>query len=309
LVSAKSIQEQPKRILNVSPCFDFGAGGGISEGTMTLLCGAPKCGKTSLALHISKKAQQLGKHIYWLDVEHRLKTRDLSGIPDLDLERFTVISSKKGKILSAQDFLNIASHIVNNCYGSVLVIDSFSGLCSEDELAGTMEDQQRADVQKLLKKWCRKSAGSISINNMIVISMVHIMANVTGYGKKTLDTGGYGINYHSDNKLSCTGIEYIEDGIRKIGQNIKWTFDWANIAAPGSKVENILVYGKGIDEVAELVKLSIDFGLIVKGGAWFTYGEQKIQGESNVVSKFKEDPELLAKLQKDYNTLMGHPDP
>lgn len=97
LVSAKSIQEQPKQILSISPCFDLGAGGGISEGTMTLLCGAPKCGKTSTALHIAKKAQALGKHIYWLDVEHRLKSRDLSGIPDLDLDKFTVISSKKVK--------------------------------------------------------------------------------------------------------------------------------------------------------------------------------------------------------------------
>lgn len=43
------------------------------------------------------------------------------------------------------------------------------------------------------------------------------------------------------------------------------------------------MYGTGISHEGELVDLGVDYGIIAKSGAWFSYGEERLgQGRENV---------------------------
>jgi RecA/RadA recombinase len=186
LLTANSIIEKNLLTIPVSPALDIVLNGGIPEGSFVIFTGQPKCGKTTTSLDFCATAQKpeyaygsfkAGREVYYLNIEGRLKKRDLEGIPGLNLERFNIIGSQEGKILHAEEYLQIAERIINEIPGSVLIIDSYSALCTEAEITSDMNKMQRADGAKLLAKFCRKVANVIPVNRNIVIGITHLMGN------------------------------------------------------------------------------------------------------------------------------------
>ncbi len=207
ILSGNAIVDKESIVIPVSPALDMILSGGIPEGSFVVFTGQPKCGKTTSALTFAATAQnelyqgdlKKPRHVYYLNIEGRLKKRDLEGIPNLDLTRFSVIGSQEGKILHAEEYLQIAERIINEEPGSVLIIDSYSALCTEAEITSDMDKMQRADGAKLLAKFCRKVANVIPVNRNIVIGITHLMGNPTGYGAEFKEKSGQAIkNGHKD---------------------------------------------------------------------------------------------------------------
>ena len=71
--TGKALLDTKREIIPFAPNLNSILGGGIPEGTMVLIAGKPKNGKSSAILHFLKNAQQAGRHIWYFDVESRLK--------------------------------------------------------------------------------------------------------------------------------------------------------------------------------------------------------------------------------------------
>ena len=163
ILNGNAIVDKEPLIIPVSPSLDIVLNGGIPEGSFVVLTGQPKCGKTTTSLDFAATAQKqqyqgqskAPREVYYLNIEGRLKKRDLEGIPGLDLSRFHVIGSQQGKILHAEEYLQIAERIINEIPGSVIIIDSYSALCTEAEITSDMDKMQRADGAKLLAIWIK----------------------------------------------------------------------------------------------------------------------------------------------------------
>ena len=100
LMSGNAIKEKETIVIPLSPSLDMILNGGVPEGSFVVLTGQPKCGKTTTSLQIAALAQQKqyaygdfekGREVYFLNIEGRIKKRDLSGIKGLDLDRFHII--------------------------------------------------------------------------------------------------------------------------------------------------------------------------------------------------------------------------
>jgi RecA/RadA recombinase len=121
ILSGNSIVDKKSVIIPVSPALDLILQGGIPEGSFVVFTGQPKCGKTTTSLDFAATAQKeeyqgdlkKPRHVYYLNIEGRLKKRDLEGIKNLDLDRFDVIGSQQGKILHAEEYLQIAEKLIN----------------------------------------------------------------------------------------------------------------------------------------------------------------------------------------------------
>jgi recombination protein RecA len=242
-----------------------------------------------------------------------LKKRDLEGIPGLDLSRFDIIGSQQGKILHAEEYLQIAERIINEEPGCVLIIDSYSALCTEAEITSDMDKMQRADGAKLLAKFCRKVANVIPVNKNIVIGITHLMGNPTGYGAEFKEKSGQAIAYQTDIKLrakSFSAWTLGSDG-NQIGQEITWQVVCSALGPPGGTITSYLRYGQGIDKQTELIVLASDMGLINKGGAWYTLDfvdgdtKPKFQGVEKVRLYLLEHPEVYDKLYGEVKNMMG----
>ena len=134
----------------------------------------------------------------------------LQGIVPLDLapEKFQLVASNEDRILSAEDFVNIASEIIKNEPRVVVILDSTSSLCSQDELDGEITGSGRAKGPRILASFCRKMGTVVPVMNSIVIMMQHLIANTSGYGSPYYEDSGRKVQYQADIKLRCKSFQY-----------------------------------------------------------------------------------------------------
>lgn len=316
ILNGSAIVDKPTLVIPVSPSLDIVLNGGVPEGSFVVLTGQPKCGKTTTSLDFAATAQRKeyahstfkeGRQVYYLNIEGRLKKRDLEGIPGLDLSRFHVIGSQQGKILHAEEYLQIAERIINEIPGSVLIIDSYSALCTEAEITSDMDKMQRADGAKLLAKFCRKVANVIPVNKNIVIGITHLMGNPTGYGAEFKEKSGQAIAYQTDIKLRAKTFKpwTVSSDSTQIGQEVEWQVICSALGPPGASITSYIRYGQGIDKHTELINFAVDIGLINKGGAWYTYGKEKFQGMEKLRQYFVDNPKEYSTLEQSVKDTMG----
>jgi len=315
ILSGNSIIDKQNIIIPISPSLDMVLNGGIPEGSFVVLTGQPKCGKTTTSLDFAATAQKqeyqgnlkTTREVYYLNIEGRLKKRDLEGIPGLNLDKFHVIGSQQGKILHAEEYLQIAERIINEIPGSVLIIDSYSALCTEAEITSEMDKMQRADGAKLLAKFCRKVANVIPVNKNIVIGITHLMGNPTGYGAEFKEKSGQAIAYQTDIKLRAKTFKpwTLSADSTQIGQEIEWQVVCSALGPPGGSTTSYIRYGSGIDKYVELLNFAIDIGIINKGGAWYTYNTEKFQGMEKLRQYFVDNTDEYTKLEKIVKETMG----
>jgi recombination protein RecA len=320
ILSGNALVDKKVLTIPVSPSLDIALNGGIPEGSFVVLTGQPKCGKTTSSLDFAATAQKLeyahgsfkdGRQVYYLNIEGRLKKRDLEGIPGLDLARFHVIGSQQGKILHGEEYLQIGERIINEIPGCVLIIDSYSALCTEAEITSDMDKMQRADGAKLLAKFCRKVANVIPVNKNIVIGITHLMGNPTGYGAEFKEKSGQAIAYQTDIKLRAKTFKpwVVGTDNTQIGQEIEWQVVCSALGPPGAVTTSYIRYGQGIDKCTELVNLASDLGIISKGGAWYTIttldDKPKFQGTEKVRAFLLENPKAYDTIEKSVKEVLG----
>lgn len=301
MVNAEDVANKERKIISIGPVLDF-ATGGIPEGSWVLLSGTPKCGKSTTALQIAANAQQeYGKQIFIGNVEHRINEKELRGIHGLDVSKVKMIQSEKGKILTAQDFLQEFTTVIKTIPGCVLIIDSSSALCAEKEYSEDITSQARNEGPKLLATFCRKMASVVPVQDVTLIIIQHLIANTSGYGSPYYEDGGNKIQYQADLKLRCSSFQKwnakTNDDSTRVGQVVNWQIITSALGAPGGKVQSYIRYGYGIDEVKEYIDLGLDMGIIDKGGAWYTFSELKAQGEDKLRAALLENPEKLQELK------------
>ena len=320
VLSANSVLDTKVMNIPISPSLDIILNGGVPEGSFVIFTGQPKCGKTTTSLYLAGNAQQPeygygsfkdGREVYYLNIEGRLKKRDLEGIPHINKDRFHIIGSQQGKILHAEEYLQIAEKIINQVPGSVVIIDSYSALCTEAEITSDMGKMQRADGAKLLAKFCRKVANVIPVNKNIVIGITHLMGNPTGYGAEFKEKSGQAVAYQTDIKLRAKKFSPWKVGKEdtQIGQEVEWQVVTSALGSPGGNIVSHLRYGEGIDKHMELFSLAVDIGLIHKGGAWYTFSSlpdsPKFQGAEKARDFLLSKPEVYKDLWDQIKDTMG----
>lgn len=311
--SGEDLLNRDQEILSISPRIDSILNGGIPEGTATFVVGKPKSGKTTLLLRACAQAQKQNRDVWYIDVEHRLGKKNIAGCAGLDPspQKFHHIHSSEGQILNAQKILTIAVKVLTDIPRSMVVIDSFGALVTEDEMTGELKGRQRTDLHGLLSLWHKILCPIIQINKNYLFGVQHIYANVAPSGpmdkKKTVEAGSSKGMFLSSNKLSVKYFEYWDAGQDRVGQKVHWQCDFSELGAPGGSCESYLRYGVGIDILQELIMTGIDAGLIQRSGSWFncpfiakrTGGEPKFQGEAKLYDGIFETQEWQGWLEND----------
>lgn len=269
LISAK----RQLKSMTVSPSLDLALNGGLLEGTWNIISGDPKTGKSTTCLQMCKNAQDDGRPVIYIDGESRLKAYNLVGTEGLDLEKIQIVHSPEGgESLSAEDFLKIAENLFKRPenVGAVCVIDSCSSLVPRNELEEDPSGSLRSSLPKLLSHWIKKNAQTVAKNKIIVLIITHYITNTSGYGKIKVPDCGVMVQYQADSRMDIAKIEPWEENNKKIGQLVHWKISCSALGASGAECVSYLRYGKGIDKEKEIIELAESFGIIEKGGAWYS---------------------------------------
>lgn len=310
-LDASFILDSPKKVISMGPGKDIMLSGGIPESTIAILESPPKIGKTTLALHVVANAQRQHNKIgIYVSVENRLSVKNLKGVKGLDIspDKFKIISSQKGEILSAEQILTKAEQALIDFPGCVMIFDSFSSLSSSAERTGNYgEGFGNVSARKMEGEFARRIGPIVQVNDGIVIGIAHVTPNLNMPGNSTKLSKA--MLYQMDIRLSLKKVYPSGDwtsGDHIIGQKVNIECLTSALGAPGMSCTSWLKYGEGFSNEAELASLALDLSLIEKSGSWMKIEkfDVKVQGMSDMAELLESRRDIYDDLLKSIKEMM-----
>lgn len=263
-------------VIGISPALDIALGGGLREGSVVVMTGDPKSGKTTTALHFAAKCQAKNKRVIYINTEGRLSKQNFEGIKNLQPDNILIIESTDDRVLSAEDFLNIVEYYINNDPGCLIITDSLSNMVPACELEGEVRTGVRNALPRLLSMFFKRISGTLMKNKTILICITHNIANTGGspYAPQKMADCGNMLQYQAGTNMVITHRgkwQVPKDTGPHVGQIANWSVKTSNAGGrPNSTAESWIRYGIGIDEVQEIIHIACEFRLIKTSGAWYT---------------------------------------
>ncbi|HUX92176.1 MAG TPA: recombinase RecA [Ignavibacteriaceae bacterium] len=274
--------------------------GGVPRGRVTEIYGPESSGKTTLCLHIIAEAQKAGGLAAFIDAEHAL---DVNYAKRLGVDTANLL-------LSQPDFgeqaLEITDTLVRSNALDIIVIDSVAALVPRSEIEGEMGDATMGVQARLMSQALRKLTGAISKSKTSVIFINQLRSKIgVMFGSPETTTGGNALKFYASLRLDIRRIAAIKEGNDVVGNRTKVKIVKSKVAPPFKEVEFDILYNEGISKTGDLLDLATNLGVVKKGGAWFTYEEDRFQGREQFRQKLIELPALYSKLEKEVKTKLG----
>jgi recombination protein RecA len=146
----------------------------------------------------------------------------------------------------------------------------------------------------------RKLSGVINKSNTTAIFINQLREKVgIMFGNPETTTGGRALKFYASVRIDIRRVEAIKNGTEVIGNRTKAKIVKNKVAPPFRDVEFDIIYGKGISKEGSLLDLAVEYEVINKSGAWFSYNGQRIgQGRENTKTYLAENPEIMAEVDQ-----------
>ena len=266
--------------------------GGVPRGRIIEIYGPEASGKTTLALHVLASAQKKGGEAAFIDVEHALDPTYARAL-GVDIDNLLISQPDTG-----EQALEITEQLVRSGAIDVIVVDSVAALLPRSELEGEMGDSSVGVVARLMSQALRKLTGAVSKTNTVVIFINQLREKIgVMYGNPETTPGGRALKYFSSVRIDVRRIETMKVAGEMIGNRTRAKIVKNKVAPPFKEAEFDIIYGEGISKIGEIIDLGVKLDLIDKAGAWFTVGEQRLQGRDSVKAYLQENPEIADELE------------
>ena len=266
--------------------------GGVPRGRIVEIYGPESSGKTTLALHILASAQKTGGEVAFIDVEHALEPAYARAL-GVDIDSLLISQPDTG-----EQALEITDHLVRSGALDVVVVDSVAALLPRSELEGEMGESSVGVIARLMSQALRKLAGTVSRTNCIVVFINQLREKIgVMYGNPETTPGGRALKYFSSVRIDVRRIETLKVGGEMIGNRTRAKIVKNKVAPPFKEAEFDIIYGEGISKIGEIVDLGVKLDLIDKAGAWYTYGDVRVQGRDSMKEYLREHPDVSDQIE------------
>jgi recombination protein RecA len=284
-----------------SVALDYALGiGGVPRGRIVEIYGPESSGKTTLCLHTIAEAQKIGGIAAFIDAEHALDAQYARRL-GVDVNNLLLSQPDYG-----EQALEIVDTLVRSNALDIIVIDSVAALVPRSEIEGEMGDAQMGVQARLMSQALRKITGAVSRSKTCVIFTNQLRSKIgVMFGSPETTTGGNALKFYASLRMDIRRIAAIKDGQDVVGNRTKVKVVKSKVAPPFKQVEFDILYNEGISKSGELIDLGVDHGIIKKGGAWFTFGEDRFQGREQFRTQLRENPEMLNKLEMEVKQKLG----
>ena len=259
--------------------FDYVTDGGIAQcegGHKIELYGRESSGKTTLAMKIVAKFQELGKACVWINAENNFDKLwgEMNGVDNDKL------------MVTKPETLEGAGDMIIDMVGKIdlIVIDSISMLLPAEELEGTLEDKHMASQAKINAPFCRKLLQSYKDAKTVIVFINQIREKVgIMYGNPETTSGGRALKHLYDTRVEVRVGKPIEEGTgeqkERVGHEIvmKCTKNKKGKAFLQSVVDFYSI--AKFDNRKSLLFAGIKYGVIKLEGKTYTYKEIKAVGQ------------------------------
>lgn len=268
--------------------------GGIPKGRIIEIYGPESSGKTTVTLHMVAEVQKRGGIAGFIDAEHALDPVYAKNI-GVDIDNLYISQPDNG-----EQALEITETMVRSGAIDIIVVDSVAALVPKAEIDGDMGDSHVGLQARLMSQALRKLTAVISKSNCTVVFINQLREKVgIMFGNPETTTGGRALKFYSSVRLDVRRIESLKQGGEVIGNRTRVKVVKNKIAPPFKEAEFDIMFGEGISTVGDILDLAANCDVIVKSGAWYAYGGNKIgQGRENAKQYLKEHPEMCEEVTK-----------
>jgi recombination protein RecA len=273
--------------------------GGLPDGRIIEVYGPESAGKTTIALLFIAGEQALGNLAAFVDAEHALDPAYASML-GVNMDELTVAQPDSG-----EQALETVEALIDSGAVSIIVVDSVAALVPQAELDGEMGDAVMGAQARLMSQGCRKLGAKAHRAGVKIIFINQIREKIgVMFGNPETTTGGKALKFWASVRLDvrrksdgANGAD-IKSANVVVGHRIKIKAVKNKVGPPLRECVLDLIYGVGIDKVADLVKYAKECGALTSSGAWLILnGERIANGFDNTVEALKNDAALLKAVQ------------
>jgi recombination protein RecA len=178
-------------------------------------------------------------------------------------------------------------------------VDSVAALTPKAEIEGEMGDSHVGLQARLMSQALRKLTANVKHANtmMVFINQIRMKIGVM-FGSPETTTGGNALKFYASVRLDIRRIGAVKEGDEVVGNETRVKVVKNKVSPPFKQAEFQIMYGKGINQLAEVVDLGVKEGFVDKAGAWYAYNGDKIgQGKANACKFLEDNPEMAQEIE------------
>ena len=256
--------------------------GGLPRGRMIEIYGPESSGKTTVALQAIAEAQKLGGVAAFVDAEHALDP---------------VYAKKLGVNL---DDLYVSQPDTGEQALDIVVVDSVAALTPKAEIEGDMGDSHVGLQARLMSQALRKLTAIVNKSKTCVVFINQLREKVgVMFGNPEVTPGGKALKFYASVRIDIRKTDILKDTEGAAGNRTRAKVVKNKLAPPFRQAEFDIMYGEGISQEGCLIDLGVQYDVIKKSGAWFSYNDQKVANGREKMRQFlKDNPELSKEIEE-----------
>ncbi len=268
--------------------------GGVPRGRMIEIYGPESSGKTTVALHCVAEAQKMGGIAAFVDAEHALDPVYAKHL-GVDLNELYVSQPDTG-----EQALDIVDNLVRSSAVDIIVVDSVAALTPKAEIEGDMGDSHVGLQARLMSQALRKLTAIVNKSKTCVIFINQLREKVgVMFGNPEVTPGGKALKFYASVRIDIRKIDTLKDSEGAAGNRTRAKVVKNKLAPPFRQAEFDIMYGEGVSQEGCLIDLGIQYDIIKKSGAWFSYNDTKVANGREKMRQFlKDNPEMAAEIEE-----------
>ena len=272
--------------------------GGLPRGRMIEIYGPESSGKTTVALHAVAEAQKLGGVAAFVDAEHALDPVYAKKL-GVDLDDLYVSQPDTG-----EQALDIVDALVRSSAVDIIVVDSVAALTPKAEIEGDMGDSHVGLQARLMSQALRKLTAIVNKSKTCVVFINQLREKVgVMFGNPEVTPGGKALKFYASVRIDIRKTDILKDTDGAAGNRTRAKVVKNKLAPPFRQAEFDIMYGEGVSQEGCLIDLGVQYDIIKKSGAWFSYNDQKVANGREKMRQFlKDNPELAKEIEQRIRT-------
>jgi recombination protein RecA len=286
--------------------------GGFGYGRQILVWGNKSAGKSSFCLQMIADAQKAGKVCAWIDAENSYSA-EWAGRMGVDSDSLIYSSAK-----TINDMVDVAVQLME-AEVDIVVVDSISALLpaiyfeKDGEELKNLQDTKQIGAEAKDMTHAVKMLNYANKNTLLVL--ISQQRNQFGSMHAShIPTGGMAVKFFSSTIIKLWSSEAEANAIKagvlvgdkiidqKVGRPVNWIVDYNKLGPPNLSGQYDFYYqGKavGVDTTGETLDVAEMMGIVQKGGAWYTVGEERFQGRAKTIEYLRDNPKVVDKLKEE----------
>ena len=270
--------------------------GGLGFGRQVLVWGNKSAGKSSFCLQMIAEAQKNGKTCAWIDAE---ASYDKGWAEKLGVDSSKLIYSPAKTI---NDMVDVATQLME-AEVDLIVVDSISALLPAIYFEKDSSELKKLEDTKQIGAEAKDMTHAVKMlnykNKNTLLVLISQQRNQFGSMHAShIPTGGMAVKFFSSTVIKLWSSEAeanaIKAGIQvgdkvleqKVGRPVNWIIDYNKLGPPNLSGQYDFYYqgdNVGIDRVGETLDVAEMYGIVEKGGAWYTVEGERLQGRAKAV--------------------------